>query len=540
MSAPVRAVAYYRMSTLKQEDSIDRQKSQVLPYAQKHGYPIVREYIDEGIGGDEIAKRKDFQRLLRDAQAGHFDVILCDDKDRFGRFDSIDSGEVVAPLRRKGVWLETVAQGRVDWESFAGRITDAVLQEAKNLELDAISRRVLSNQLLKAQKGIDTGSRAPYGYRWEPDPEFGKKLTPDGHRAEVVRRIFEWYDQGWTLTLIAEELWRRHVSSPRGAPRWTRSVIQRLLSNRRYVGDWTWGVHPQGKRHTYRGEIQQTPRGKRRPRRSLKEDWVVKPNHHEPLIDRETFERVQARLAGNQTLTAPKPGGGNFALSRLLVCGHCGCFLVGVTDRGWRKYVCRGYLAHGSRFCHRNSVPEKGITRVLVRKLQQAYLDPVHLRELRQGAEALEADLRSEANLIRLQKRIEELDRQIAKGNERLTTLPDDRIPGLVATLRLLEQERKAVRDELRRVETESPVQKLEDQVALAESVLWRLEDAMQAENVPLFREIMRELVERVTLHWTHRQAGKVTRAKFLGGEIVPRASPEPSMLYPSAGRSRC
>src|SRR5262245_59256278 len=253
--APVRVALYFRMSDDRQENSIERQRSQVLPHAEKHGYAVVREYTDEGIAGDQIARRKAFQRLLRDAQAGAFDLILCDDKDRFGRFDAIDLGEVVAPLRRKGVSLETVAQGRVNWNSFAGRITDAVLQEAKSLESEALSRRVLSGQLLKAQKGLDTGGRPTYGYRWEEDPERGKRLVPDGRKAEVVRLIFALYEGGHSLYAIAEALRVRGVPSPFGRPCWTRTVLQRLLSNRRYVGDWTWGVQPQGKRHRYAGAM---------------------------------------------------------------------------------------------------------------------------------------------------------------------------------------------------------------------------------------------------------------------------------------------
>src|SRR5579871_5867157 len=124
MSEPIRAVAYYRMSTDKQEDSIDRQRSQVEPYAPKHGYTILRDYMDEGIGGDEVAKRAQFVQMLKDAQRGQFRVILCDDKDRFGRFDSIDYGYYVKPLRDAGVKLVTVAQGLIDWNSFAGRISD--------------------------------------------------------------------------------------------------------------------------------------------------------------------------------------------------------------------------------------------------------------------------------------------------------------------------------------------------------------------------------------------------------------------------------
>jgi site-specific DNA recombinase len=141
----------------------------VVPYAARQGYQRVEEYTDEAIAGDELEKRKQFQRMLRDAQAGKFSVILCDDKDRFGRFDFIDYGEVVGPLRRAGVRLETVAQGRVDWESFAGRITDAIFQEAKAMEIEALSRRVLTGALKDARVGKHLGGSAPYGYRLVPD-----------------------------------------------------------------------------------------------------------------------------------------------------------------------------------------------------------------------------------------------------------------------------------------------------------------------------------------------------------------------------------
>jgi hypothetical protein len=99
------------MSTDRQEDSIDRQRSQVAPYAARRGYAIIREYTDEGIAGDEERKRKAFMQMLADAGRKQFSVILCDDKDRFGRFDTITCGYYVKPLRGASVALETVAQG---------------------------------------------------------------------------------------------------------------------------------------------------------------------------------------------------------------------------------------------------------------------------------------------------------------------------------------------------------------------------------------------------------------------------------------------
>jgi DNA invertase Pin-like site-specific DNA recombinase len=541
----IRAAAYYRMSDDKQENSIERQRSQVEPYARRKGYQVVAEYTDEGIAGDEIARRKDFQRMLRDAQAGAFKVIVTDDKDRFGRFDSIDLGEVVAPLRRKGICLDAVAQGVIDWNSFAGRITDAVLQEAKNLELDAISRRVLSGQLLKAQKGIDTGGRALYGYRWEMDAAGNKRRVPDGRKADVVRLIFELYDRGYTLFAIATELHKRGVPSPWGRPRWTRSVLQRTLTNRRYVGDWTWGVQPRGKRHRHdKGGLRQTVRGEKGPRKAPAEVWVVLPNAHEPLIDRETFERVQARLKGNQTNTTPHSGGGNFALSKLLVCGHCGSALVGVTEYGRRKYVCRGYLAHGKSYCNKNWIAEKALVNALIRKLQEAFLDPENLQRLRDEVAAVEKRQRSDENLNRLKREIQKLTQQIDQGNERLAILPTDRLPGLIAKLREWEAARAAAQEELRRAETASAVDDLEKRIKAAEAALWQLQDAIRADDAPLLRELFREMIDRAELRWEHRRVphrryGTVNKATFAGGVVSLRASPEQLLLSPSAGRWR-
>ena len=94
------AVVYYRMSTDKQDASITQQRIAVEKYAKEHGYRIVREYIDEGISGDATEKRFEFQRMIRDASGGTFQAIIVWDQDRFGRFDSIEAGHWIHPLRQ--------------------------------------------------------------------------------------------------------------------------------------------------------------------------------------------------------------------------------------------------------------------------------------------------------------------------------------------------------------------------------------------------------------------------------------------------------
>src|SRR5262245_35785225 len=132
-SSLIPAVAYYRMSTDKQEASVPAQREAVEAHADRHGYRLVREYTDEGISGDATEKRRSFQRMMKDAgRLRDFRVILCWDQDRFGRFDTLEAGYWIKPLRDVGVRLETVAQGRIDWESFSGRIVYQVQQEGKH------------------------------------------------------------------------------------------------------------------------------------------------------------------------------------------------------------------------------------------------------------------------------------------------------------------------------------------------------------------------------------------------------------------------
>jgi DNA invertase Pin-like site-specific DNA recombinase len=531
MSTPIKAAAYYRMSDDRQEDSIDRQRSQVGPYAAKHGYEVVKEYMDEGISGNETTRRPGFQRLLADAQAGKFQAILCDDLDRFGRFDAIDFGEVVA-------------QGKRDWNKFGDRIVTMLTSETKDSEQQAISRRVLTDMLRRARNGDYLGGPISYGYKAVEDAARGKRLVPDGRKADVVRLIFRLYDEGYTLGAIARELYNRGVASPSGAGRWSRNVILKILGQRKYVGDFCWGVQRVGKRHRLtNGEAAETRRAETRYGKNPPEEWVIVPDTHEPLVDRDLFERVQAKLRGNQKRTTPLPGGGGFLLNKLLVCGDCGAHLLGLTNRGSRQYSCGGYICFGKDFCNRNMVHERPIVNLIIRKLQDLMLNPANLDKIRAEVRALEEARRGEANVTRLQRRIAGLDKKIAQGNDNLTVLPADRVPGLVEVLRRLENERNDLRNELRRAQTESAAEALEGQIAAAEGTLWRLGEAVKDENTPLLRTLLRELVSRVELHWRHEKSkGGQTYSRLDRGVIWlrPQEGLDISNLLPTGTRRSC
>jgi DNA invertase Pin-like site-specific DNA recombinase len=534
------------MSDDRQEMSPARQRQAIEAYIAKPNglkesseIEIVAQYLDEGISGDETVKRRQFMQMLQDAQRGKFDCILVDDKDRFGRFDAIDLGEIVAPLRRKGVWLETAAQGKIDWNSFSGRVTDCVLQEAKMLEQAAMSRRQLTSQIMRAKNGKNTGGRQLYGFKWVACRTYGKRMVADGRKAEVIRLIFERYANGATLCAIAEELWRKGVPSPLGKPRWTRSVIQRILRNRRYTGDHTWGVHAEGKRYRYSSDgVRETGRQEKVQDWVPADAWIVVPGIHEALVDRDTFERVQARLKANQTSTNPRGQESGFVLSRLMTCSHCGSRLIGVTIEGERQYLCRGYIEFGKTFCHRNRVREGPLVKHLIRVLRKEFLDPAKLELVREEMRRqLEKD-RSPVSLTRLEAQIDAVGRRLERAHELLIGVePGDEnlVPGIKDQIRKLQAEQGRLQLQLREHKEKSPMEDYERLVAEAESALWRLDEALQGEDRPQLREALQEMVSRIEVRWTHRQCGSFTRAALEGGTVYLRPNAGLFELYPSA-----
>src|SRR5262245_56684400 len=98
-----RAAIYIRMSTEDQPDSPERQRSQILPHCEKLGVKVVKEYVDLAQRGWDPS-RSEFQRMLADAKARQFDIIVVDEVSRLSRQSPLDYIQTVAcPLRDAGV-----------------------------------------------------------------------------------------------------------------------------------------------------------------------------------------------------------------------------------------------------------------------------------------------------------------------------------------------------------------------------------------------------------------------------------------------------
>jgi len=419
------AVLYLRMSDERQERSIPEQRSELLKYAKKHGYHVLREYADSAISGDNTARRVAFLRMREDAQKGGFQVVLCWDQDRFGRFDPIEGGYWILPFRNAGVRLETIAQGRIDWNDFAGRLLYLVQQEAKHAYLRDLSRNVLRGQLTKAREGEGADGSAPYGYRLEDD----KRVVVPADAA-VVRRIFAEYLHGGTIRSVAARLNAEGLRSPRGK-QWRTSTIRSLLVNRKYTGAFIWGKYAAGYYHvTEKGDI--VPRQKTYKKHP--KIPIEYPDRFEAIIERKAFQAVQRRLQKQRHDTSPlRHPGERFLLSGLLKCGHCGYAMIGYHwDRkkaGERRkmYTCSSHHFQGKKVCTRNTISEAALVECIVRIIREKYLSESSLDRLqnalrRECKACAVADETLDVENIRRQ--IEEVSRRIDNGADRIFSAP--------------------------------------------------------------------------------------------------------------------
>jgi len=518
------------MSDERQERSIPEQRAELLKHAKKHGYKVLREYADSAISGDDTARRVGFLRMREDAQKGGFQVVLCWDQDRFGRFDPIEGGYWILPFRSAGVRLETIAQGRIDWNDFAGRLLYLVQQEAKHAYLRDLSRNVLRGQLAKAREGEGADGSAPYGYRLEDDK---RVVVPD--EAVVVRRIFAEYLRGGTIRGVAASLNAEGLRSPRGK-QWRASTIRSMLVNKKYTGDYVWGKYAAGYYHgTEKGEI--VPRQKTDKKHPTSP--IEHPDRFEAIIERKVFRAVQRRLEKQRGDTSPlRQPGERFMLSGLLKCGHCGYAMIGYhwhrKKAGERRkmYTCSSHHFQGKKVCTRNTISETALVECVVRIIQENYLSEASLNRLRKALRR-ECKARTAAggeslDVESIERRIENLGRRIDNGVDRIFSAPASLTNTLYAKLEQLRAERDRLRAQLEAAERQKAGTDRQEfrEVEDAISALADLRGVFERAEPVATRELLTSLVSRIDLFFDRHRHGKYTRTTFREGLIRVRRHP--------------
>jgi DNA invertase Pin-like site-specific DNA recombinase len=435
------AAAYLRMSSDQQGGSIEQQREGIKRYAATHGFLIVEEYCDEGKSGSrKQEKRTEFHRIVADAEAGKFKAILCWDVSRFGRQDSLDAAAAKSRLRRSGVFLETVTQGRIDWGTFIGRVQDALLQEAAHEYARTLGSNSVRGRVSAVEQGWWPHGVCPYGYlravfnnqgeRVQVIPRnaagVGKargyrvKLEPEPAEAELIRWIFDQFvNRDTSLRQIALEVEERGVAAPRkGQTGWSYRLIRYILENPIYAGDVTIG---------------QVKRGTEEP--FTKAPATVKSGALPALVDRRTFDLAQGKLDRNRAGRRKTRGNAKSMFCGLVICKRCGFRMVRKHKEGEQAYFVCSQAVHAVKAgrCRQWAVQERTLYRTL--GILGSMIDRELLDAAKPTGKQITPEQARQQEVDRLTAEQDALKQKVDQAEERVLTAPAALVGGLTGKL---------------------------------------------------------------------------------------------------------
>ena len=368
-----------------ESDSIANQRNLLEQYLSAHPeLDLVEFYQDDGYTGTNF-DRPAFRRMEADIEAGKINCVLVKDLSRFGR-DYIEMGrylERVFPAQ--GVRFIAVndhvdsQQGRYDMLLPMKNIFNT--QYARD-----ISDKVRSAIHTKQQRGEFVGAFPSYGY--QKDPANHNHLVIDPAAAQVVRRIFDLFEQGYGKIKIAKLLNAEGIPSPSEYKRilgeryhngrkidqttyWTYATVHRILQNQMYAGNMEQG---RNHRPTMHGKAVQLDRS----------DWTVVPDTHEAIIGAEQWEWVQALLHKRTRQLSFDQNQSPFA--GFLRCGDCGRSMVKTKRAGGIYYSCGSYKRYGPTVCSKHSISHAVLEQIVLNDLNQIISSVQNLQSLAEEA----------------------------------------------------------------------------------------------------------------------------------------------------------
>ena len=346
--------AYCRVSTEKtdQLNSLEAQKEFFSEYTKRTGDTLVRLYADEGISGTKIKNRKEFLRMMSDAEKGLFDMVVVKDISRFAR-NTVDLLQNVRKLKSLGIETQFLTANMTSMgnSEFVLTIFGALAQE----ESANTSKRVKFGKKMNAEKG-----RVPnivYGY----DKTIGDyfNLTINKEEAETVKKIYYWYtEEGYGAAKIANLLNEQGSRTKRNC-KWSQNAICRILNNELYTGRIINGKQ----------EVSDFLTGQRREKDET--EWLVVERPELRIIEDEAFEQVQEIMRGRHDAfnMNHERQSNKYLFSTLIKCKECGWSFrrtVRTYKNTYVRWVCSGRNALGTGSCgNKTSVDEEELIEVL-------------------------------------------------------------------------------------------------------------------------------------------------------------------------------
>jgi len=421
-------------------NSIQNQKAMLVQYSLEQGWEIYCIYSDDDYAGAD-RRRPEFNRLLQDAEARKFDIILCKTQSRFTRELELVEKYIHGLFPIWGIRFVSIVDN-ADTDNKGNKKSRQINGLVNEWYLEDMSDNIRSVLKNRRENGFHIGAFALYGYKKDPDQK--GHLIIDEEAAAVVCEVFTLFSQGYGKTAIARMLNDRGIPNPteykrlkglrykqptaKNSTLWKYFAISDMLVNEIYIGNMVQGKY---------GSISyKTKQNKPRP----KSQWYIVEGTHEPIIDRELWDRVQKMV---QERAKPFDVGTIGLFARKARCANCGYVMRSSKNRG------KHYLQCSNRHVAKDACIGSFIS---VDKLEQMVIDELNrLSEEYLNKDDLErkiefcSNLQSQkdailTNIAAYEKRAQELSKGIRE-------LYMDKVKGLISGADYIEMSKDFIAD---------------------------------------------------------------------------------------------
>ena len=409
---------YARVSSDRQDVdlSVAAQLRALRDHADRNGYLVVREYVDEAESG-RIADRPQFKKMIDEAAKpdAPFQEILVW---KFSRFTRKREHAVVfkAQLRRKGIRVVSITEQAED--NATGRLFEGIIESVDEYYSENLAQEVVRGMREAASRGFWVTTYAPYGYQKVQVQDGAKKrprleLNPP-HDA-VARRIFDMALQGHSVLDIVKTLNAEGIPNSNGK-RWLKTTIHAMLTNEAYTGTLVWGKDARDGAPPVRVE-----------------------DAFPAIVTRQEFDRIDRMLQSRApSVSHPRRAVSPYLLSGLLKCETCGKAMTAAEAKSgkYTYYICHSLLKQGKGACDTPRLNAKAFEGLIIEQIRENVLTESNIRALvklvdeemdgvaheqRQKLETIEAELEEvKRKLARIWQFVESTDIEMADAADRI------------------------------------------------------------------------------------------------------------------------
>ena len=357
-----KVVGYARVSTEKDEQfsSYEAQIEYYTNLIKSHDdWIFTGIYTDEGISGTSTKNRLGFQKMIKDALKGKFDLIITKSISRFAR-NTLDSLMAIRKLKEAGVEIYFEKENIWTLDS-KGELLITIMSSIAQEESRSISMNVTwgIRQSMKQGKAY-----VPYkvflGYDKGPNGE----MIINEEQAKVVRMIYGYAMQKRSAYQIAKIMEEKHIPFSPGVYKWHTSTVRSILTNEKYKGDAL-------RQKTYTADY--LSKEKIRNKGDVPQYYIH--NHHPAIISEDIFDRLQESLKTNKDNNYRRSK--NYLFSKRIVCPYCGNYYgpsTWLSSSGTPLTIWRcnsKYKKETQRSCISPSLKEEYITQFLIKEINR-------------------------------------------------------------------------------------------------------------------------------------------------------------------------